>query len=193
MWTVLARSIARTCRRTRSVKGPPSRWGRAPARGEPGGRPPEARPPEDVRAPAVADLPAAIAGRREDEGDRPLAVGRVLHGVGEDRVDERLRHLPAGSLGWPGLRPQARLAVGAVAGPQLVEPAAADAGLAAQLGHRRLAPFGSVDERLPQACETVGRGHGPSSAVSRQTNSVRVASGPFSMSAVSGFTVGCKA
>ncbi len=76
---------------------------------------------------------------------------------------------------------------------QLVEPAAADARLAAQLDDRRLVPLGPVEERLSQACQTVSWGHRPSSAVDCQTNSVRVSSGPLSMSAVSGFTVGCKA
>jgi len=141
----------------------------------------------------MADPPATEALPGQGVGDRPLAVGRMFDGIGHDRVDERLGQLAVGSLGRSRLRPQARLAVLAVPGPQLVEPAAADAGLAAQLGHRRLTALGSIDERLPQACQTVGRGHGRTSAVDCQTNSVRVASGPFFVSAVSGFTVGCKA
>jgi hypothetical protein len=50
-------------------------------RGEPRQAPPEPGPAEDVGHPAVADPPAAVAGRGQDEGDRPLAVGRVLDGV----------------------------------------------------------------------------------------------------------------
>ena len=103
-----------------------------------------------------------------------------------------LGQLALGSLRRSGLRAQTRLAVLAVAGPELVEPAAADAGLPAQPGHRRLPALGPVDERLPQACQTVRRGHGRSSAVDCNINSVRVVSGPLSLSAVSGFTVGCK-
>ena len=118
-------------------------------------------------------------------------MGRVLDGIGDDRVDERLGELPVGSLDRSGLGPQAGLAIRPIAGPQLVEPAAADAGLPAELGHRRLPALGPVDERLSQACQTVGRGHRRTSAVDCNINSVRVSSGPFSMSAVSGFTVGC--
>jgi hypothetical protein len=140
----------------------------------------------------MAHPPAAGAGRGQDERDRPLAVGGVLDGIGDDRVPEWLGQLPVGSLGRPGLGPQTGLAIGAVSRPQLVAPAAADAGLTAQLGHRHLVALGPVKKRLSQACQTVGWGHGPSSAVSRQTNSVRVASGPFIISPVSGFNVGRK-
>ena len=69
---------------------------------------------------------------------------------------------------------------------------AADARVAAQLGHRRLSSLGSVDECLPQACQTIRRGHGPSSAVDLAINSSRVSGGPFSMSVVSGLYVGRK-
>ncbi|MCZ7536218.1 MAG: hypothetical protein M5T61_10000 [Acidimicrobiia bacterium] len=56
----------------------------------------------------MADPPAAVAGRGEDEGDRPLTVGRVLDDIGDDRIDERLWQLPLGSLGRSGLGPEAR-------------------------------------------------------------------------------------
>jgi hypothetical protein len=116
----------------------------------------------------------------------------MLDGIGDDGIGERLGQLAVGSLGGAWLGPQASLAVPAVAGPQLVEPAPADAGLPAQPGHGRFLALGPVEERLPQACQTVGRSHGRTSAVDCNINSVRVASGSLLMSAVSGPIVGCK-
>jgi hypothetical protein len=42
------------------------------------------------------------------------------------------------------------------------------------------------------SCQTARRGHGRSPAVDCNINSVRVPSGPFIMSPVSGLTVACK-
>lgn len=133
-------------------------------------RPEPARPPAGWRSDPYAYLQAK---------DLPSA-------------QERFGQLSSRSLGRSRPRPQTRLPVLAVPLAELVEPAPADAGLPAQLGHRRLAPRGPIHERLPQACQTIRRGHGRSSVVDSNINSVRVSSGPFSMSAVSGLTVGCK-
>jgi hypothetical protein len=52
--------------------------------------------------------------------------------------------------------------------------------------------LGPVKQRRSQACQTVGWGHGPSSAVDGNINRARVASGPLINSLVSGFNVGRK-
>ena len=117
----------------------------------------------------------------------------AVRGVSDDRVDERLGEATVDPLGRTRLRAEAGLAVRAIAGPELIEAAPAHARLPAQLGHRRLVSLGPIEERLPQACETVRRGYGPSSTVDLSINSARVPVGPFILSAASGLIVGRKA
>jgi hypothetical protein len=81
-------------------QGTALRRGQALGRGQPRQASPEPGSAQDVGHPAVADPPAAVARVGQDEGDRPLAVGRVLR-----RRRQRSRRRAARAAGGWGARP----------------------------------------------------------------------------------------
>jgi hypothetical protein len=130
------------------------------------GRPRPARrralaiPPGLTRQPprrSVASMRAIILGPWETGSTAYATIG-----------DERLAQSPVGAAGRPRLRPEARLAVGAVPRPELVEPAPAEAGHSGPAGSPAPPGVWPIDERLRQARLTVRPGHGPSSAYRQQ-------------------------
>lgn len=154
MCTTLARAIARMSGRTRSVRVPPSEAAGSAAASR--AKIPTQAPGGGRWPPLAAHPPAGRNTRRRR--CRQASAGRGLGA--RRRKPQSYRRAAPTAVGWiapagrasDGGRPRRRLYTGRGARRW----AAADAGLVAQPGHRRLPPFGLVEERRPQACQTIG-------------------------------------